>query len=78
VKEGKEKEAKKDGEEEDGKQEGEEESEEYRWWLEQNRDDSIKWTTLEHHGVLFPPEYKPHGVCMKYDGKSYLFISYRY
>lgn len=28
-----------------------------------------KWTTLEHAGVLFPPEYEPHGVKMMYDGK---------
>jgi DNA topoisomerase-1 len=28
-----------------------------------------KWTTLSHHGVLFPPEYEPHGVRMLYDGK---------
>ncbi|KAL6768009.1 DNA topoisomerase 1 [Auxenochlorella protothecoides] len=28
----------------------------------------IRWTTLEHSGVLFPPEYQPHGVKMLYDG----------
>jgi DNA topoisomerase-1 len=28
-----------------------------------------KWQTLEHAGVLFPPEYEPHGVKMLYDGK---------
>lgn len=49
----------------------EEQQEIYRWWEEQkeNEDDSIKWTTLEHQGVLFPPDYVPHGVKMKYDGK---------
>lgn len=48
-----------------------EESEEYhRWWEEMNGDDSIKWTTLEHNGVFFPPEYVPHGIKMKYDGKE--------
>jgi DNA topoisomerase-1 len=26
------------------------------------------WNTLEHAGVLFPPEYEPHGVKMLYDG----------
>lgn len=26
------------------------------------------WSTLEHGGVLFPPEYEPHGVQMLYDG----------
>lgn len=29
----------------------------------------IKWTTLVHSGVLFPPEYEPHGIKMLYDGK---------
>ncbi|CAL5221032.1 g3151 [Coccomyxa viridis] len=32
-------------------------------------DKSVKWETLEHSGVLFPPEYTPHGVKMLYDGK---------
>lgn len=31
---------------------------------------SSQWRTLEHSGVLFPPEYEPHGVKMKYDGAS--------
>ena len=28
-----------------------------------------KWETLHHSGVLFPPDYAPHGVKMLYDGK---------
>ncbi len=40
----------------------------YRWWEDENRDESIKWNTLQHHGVCFPPEYVPHGIKMKYDG----------
>jgi DNA topoisomerase-1 len=28
----------------------------------------VRWQTLEHAGVLFPPEYQPHGVKMLYDG----------
>ena len=28
----------------------------------------VKWRTLEHCGVLFPPTYVPHGVKMRYDG----------
>ena len=52
----------------------EEEEDIYKWWEEQDQsgiqeDDSIKWTTLEHNGVMFPPDYVPHGVKMKYDGK---------
>jgi DNA topoisomerase-1 len=30
----------------------------------------IMWTQLEHQGVLFPPEYEPHGVPLTYDGKD--------
>jgi DNA topoisomerase-1 len=48
----------------------EEEEEEYKWWLEENRDDTIKWNSLVHNGVLFPPDYEPHGVKMKYKGKE--------
>lgn len=29
----------------------------------------VKWQTLVHCGVLFPPDYEPHGVKMLYDGK---------
>jgi hypothetical protein len=28
-----------------------------------------KWDTLEHAGVMFPPEYEPHGIKMLYEGK---------
>ncbi|KAI9489240.1 hypothetical protein BDB00DRAFT_844483 [Zychaea mexicana] len=50
----------------------------YKWWeasssaggdKDEEADGSIKWTTLQHNGVLFPPVYEPHGVKMKYDGK---------
>ena len=37
--------------------------------LQGAEDKSVKWETLEHSGVLFPPEYTPHGVKMLYDGK---------
>jgi DNA topoisomerase-1 len=57
------------------KQESEEveegEEEEYRWWEDPSKNDgSIKWTTLEHNGVVFPPEYEPlpKGVKFIYDG----------
>lgn len=43
----------------------------YRWWDHMHKnDDSIKWTTLEHNGVVFPPPYEPlpKDVKMKYDG----------
>ncbi|RUS17779.1 topoisomerase I [Endogone sp. FLAS-F59071] len=51
---------------------GDEDDEMYKWWEAQaaNGDQSEKWKTLEHAGVLFPPPYVPHGVRMKYDGKE--------
>lgn len=38
---------------------GEDDEEEYRWWEMMESDDSVKWRTLEHNGVLFPPPYEP-------------------
>lgn len=45
--------------------------EDYKWWEEMNEDNSIKWTTLEHNGVLFPPDYEPlpKNVHLIYDKK---------
>ena len=51
--------------------EAEEEEEEYRWWEDPTKGDgTIKWTTLEHNGVVFPPPYEPlpANVKMRYDG----------
>ncbi|KAB5579912.1 hypothetical protein GE09DRAFT_1080179 [Coniochaeta sp. 2T2.1] len=55
---------------EDG--EDDEEEEEYKWWNEpMKEDDKIKWRTLEHNGVVFPPPYVPlpKNVKLYYDGK---------
>ncbi|KAI1765329.1 hypothetical protein GGR53DRAFT_490742 [Hypoxylon sp. FL1150] len=44
---------------------------EYRWWdAPKKEDDSVKWTTLEHNGVLFPPPYEPlpKNVRLVYNG----------
>jgi DNA topoisomerase-1 len=49
----------------------EEEEDEYRWWEDHSKGDgTIKWTSLEHSGVVFPPEYEvlPKNVKLKYDG----------
>ncbi|MCJ1391715.1 DNA topoisomerase 1 [Xylographa bjoerkii] len=49
----------------------EEEEEQYRWWEDPTKGDgTIKWTTLEHGGVVFPPPYEPlpKSVRMRYDG----------
>lgn len=34
-----------------------------------NQGKDVKWNTLEWKGLLFPPEYQPHGVKMLYDGQ---------
>lgn len=31
-----------------------------------------KWTTLEHNGVMFPPEYEKHNVPVIYQGQEYV------
>lgn len=45
--------------------------EEYKWWEDPTKGDgTIKWTALEHNGVVFPPPYEPlpKNVKLKYDG----------
>ena len=32
-----------------------------------DEDDGVKWQTLEHQGVYFPPEYIPHGIPLIYN-----------
>ena len=59
---------KKDKAKKDDSDEGEEV---YRWWdAPKKEDDSIKWQTLQHNGVVFPPEYErlPKNVKLLYDG----------
>ncbi|KAG7813308.1 hypothetical protein KL921_000854 [Ogataea angusta] len=48
-----------------------EEEEKYKWWEQQDLNDEIVWDTLEHNGVIFPPEYEPlpSHVKLIYDGK---------
>lgn len=54
-----------------------EDDDEYKWWKAkmeedgEDGDDGPKWTTLQHSGVLFPPEYEPlpPNIKLKYDGK---------
>lgn len=43
----------------------------YAWWdAPKKEDESIKWDTLEHNGVVFPPDYEPlpKNVKLLYDG----------
>jgi DNA topoisomerase I len=66
--------AKKGSKSNDAKKEAseeEEEEDEYRWWdAPKKEDDSIKWTSLQHNGVIFPPPYErlPKHVKLRYDG----------
>lgn len=49
--------------------EAEEQEEEYHWWKDPTKGDgTVKWTTLEHNGVVFPPPYEPlpKSVKMRY------------
>jgi DNA topoisomerase-1 len=58
-----------------GKKE-EEEEEVFRWWEQDpNGDGSMKWATLEHNGVIFPPPYEPlpSQVKMLYNGVLFWF-----
>ena len=44
------------------KSETPEEDQGYKWWevnQEEEGDGYIKWQTLEHNGVMFPPPYEP-------------------
>ena len=47
-----------------------EEGSDYAAWKASNFDGTIKWKTLEHNGLLFPPPYIPHGIPLVYDGKK--------
>jgi DNA topoisomerase-1 len=52
-------------------QEADDQEEEYRWWENTAKGDGTKkWDTLEHNGVVFPPEYEPlpKHVKLVYDG----------
>ena len=55
------------------KEKEEDEKDVFKWWEnEEDGDGSIKWNTLEHNGVFFPPPYEPlpKNVKMLYNGMS--------
>lgn len=61
------------GFDDDGIAGGAEDDDTFKWW--ESPDDlngEIKWETLEHSGVMFPPEYEPlpKNVKLYYDGKA--------
>jgi DNA topoisomerase-1 len=41
------------------------------WWEDDELDEqnTQKWRSLEHHGVIFPADYSPHGIPMLYNGE---------
>lgn len=46
-----------------------------KWWNRTSKlPKEVKWETLEHNGVMFPPAYIPHGVKMRYDGEPLSFL----
>ncbi|SCU87510.1 LAME_0D10352g1_1 [Lachancea meyersii CBS 8951] len=55
---------------EDGNKESSEDVAEFKWWEKENDDETVKWTTLKHNGVIFPPKYDPLPTHIKlyYDG----------
>ncbi|CAG9329250.1 unnamed protein product [Blepharisma stoltei] len=40
------------------------------WWKNYSPESTstVKWTTLSHHGVIFPPPYSPHKIPIIYEG----------
>lgn len=58
------KKSKKSKDEKDEKESG------YRWWDEgEGGEKRLKWTSLSHNAVIFPPEYEPHGMPFLYNGE---------
>ena len=51
-----------------------------KWWEKppeeendknsEDEEETAKWKHMEHNGVLFPPEYEPHGIKIKYKGEE--------
>ncbi|CEP63394.1 DNA topoisomerase 1 LALA0_S08e01442g [Lachancea lanzarotensis] len=56
---------------EDSIKETSESADEFKWWEKENDDETVKWTTLKHNGVIFPPTYEPlpSHVRLYYAGK---------
>ncbi|CAL8094570.1 unnamed protein product [Calicophoron daubneyi] len=48
------------------------EEEVWRWWEEEKKDTTVKWTFLEHKGPVFAPPYEPlpDSVHFYYEGKA--------
>lgn len=50
---------------------GDEDDDSFKWWEADDLDGEQKWETLEHNGVIFPPDYEPlpSHVKLFYEGK---------
>ncbi|KEG15324.1 DNA topoisomerase IB, large subunit [Trypanosoma grayi] len=61
--------------EEDSNADTSENEEELNWWEQENVHFTTKgekrWDTLCHNGVMFPPEYRPHGLPIYYEGREF-------
>ena len=38
--------------------------------ISRKKTSDIKWTELEHNGVMFYPNYVPHNIPIKYDNEE--------
>ena len=45
-----------------------------KWWEqpieEDGEEEDLRWKSLEHNGVLFPPAYQPHKIKIKYKNEE--------
>eukprot|EP01061_Rhynchopus_euleeides_P001748 TRINITY_DN1127_c0_g1_i3.p1 TRINITY_DN1127_c0_g1~~TRINITY_DN1127_c0_g1_i3.p1 ORF type:complete len:600 (+),score=204.20 TRINITY_DN1127_c0_g1_i3:59-1801(+) len=51
-----------------------EEEEAFKWWEHEDDLDhpnGEKWLSLKHCGPIFAPPYEPHGIPIKYEGKTF-------
>lgn len=59
----------------DSERDEESDEEERNWWEQENlriaQKGDKRWSSLSHNGVLFPPEYVPHGISIQYEGQKF-------
>ena len=49
----------------------------FKWWEAPPLPKGLKWRTMEHAGVFFPPSYVPHGVSLLYEGVPVVLESHQ-
>ncbi|SCU80899.1 LADA_0B10110g1_1 [Lachancea dasiensis] len=52
--------------------EASQDADDFKWWEKENDDDSVKWISLKHNGVIFPPKYEPlpSHIKLYYNGRA--------